>query len=145
MIAARDWFVRHDRQSIDQVDKLRRRVEQNSAKLETTRSVQKEGWQAEADRFAVLIERDQISISAALARRIFIRYWWVLAIDSFIFCLFEYLCSMWSEMRVVLHNRENALLSQAMQAFAKEESAFTEEVLRVWESMTESVVAMPME
>lgn len=52
---------------------------------------------------------------------------------------------MWHEMRVVLHNRENALLSQAIQAFAKEESAFAEEVLRVWESMTDSVTDMPME
>jgi sorting nexin-8 len=52
---------------------------------------------------------------------------------------------MWNEMRVVLHNRENALLSQAIQAFAKEESAFTEEVLRVWESMTDTVAVMPME
>lgn len=52
---------------------------------------------------------------------------------------------MWHEMRVVLHNRENALLTQAVQAFAKEESAFTEEVLRVWESMTDSVSTMPLE
>lgn len=52
---------------------------------------------------------------------------------------------MWHEMRVVLHNRENALLSQAIQVFAKEESAFAESALRVWESMTDSVVVMPME
>jgi hypothetical protein len=58
MVGTRDWFVRHDRQSIDQVDKLKKRVEQNSTKLETTRSGQKDGWQAEADKFAGLIERD---------------------------------------------------------------------------------------
>lgn len=75
MIATRDWFVRHDRQSIDQVDKLRKRVELNSGKLETVRSAQKDGWQAEVDKFAGLIERDQIAISAALARRVFIRFW----------------------------------------------------------------------
>ena len=77
MIATRDWFVRHGRQSLDQVDKLRKRVEQNSLKLETTRGAQKDGWQAEADKFAGLIERDQIAISAALARRVFIRFWYV--------------------------------------------------------------------
>lgn len=75
MIATRDWFVRHDRQSIDQVDKLRKRVDQNSSKLEASRSAQKDNWQAEVDKFAGLIERDQISISSALARRVFIRFW----------------------------------------------------------------------
>jgi len=127
MVATRDWFIRHDRQSIDQVEKLRKRVETNSGKLEQARGAQKDGWQAEVDKFAGLIERDQMAISAALSRRIFIR-----------FC-------MWHEMRVVLHNRENALLSQAIQTFAKEESAFTEESLRIWESMTDSVIGMPME
>jgi sorting nexin-8 len=77
MIATRDWFIRHDRQSIDQVEKLRKRVEQNSVKLEQARSAQKDNWQTEADKFTGLIERDQVAISAALARRVFIRFWWV--------------------------------------------------------------------
>jgi len=127
MVATRDWFVRHDRHSIDQVEKLRKRVEQNSVKLEQVRNAQKDGWQAEVDKFAGLVERDQVAISAALSRRVFIR-----------FC-------MWHEMRVVLHNRENALLTQAIQTFAKEESAFGEESLRIWESMADSVAGMPME
>jgi sorting nexin-8 len=84
MIATRDWFVRHDRQSTDQVDRLRKRVEQNSSKLETIRGNQKDGWQAEADRLAVLIEKDQIAISAALARRIFIRFWRVFPLLCFV-------------------------------------------------------------
>ena len=71
----RDLFVRHDRQSIDQVERLRKRVDQNSIKLEDIRNAQKDGWQAEADRYAGLIERDQAAIAAALSRRVFIRYW----------------------------------------------------------------------
>lgn len=75
MIATRDLFIRHDRQSIDQVEKLRKRVDQNSNKLEVVRGAQKDGWQTEADKFAGLVERDQVAISAALARRVFIRFW----------------------------------------------------------------------
>ena len=74
-LAARDLFHRHDRLSGDQVEKLKKRVEANSAKLEKARGDQKEGWQAEVDKFSALIERDQAAISAALARRVFIRYW----------------------------------------------------------------------
>ena len=62
----RDLFIRHDRLSPDQVDRLRKRVDTNSHKLEGVRQAQKEGWQQEADRIAVLIEKDQAAIAAAL-------------------------------------------------------------------------------
>lgn len=73
----RDLFVRHDRLSIDQVERLKKRVEANSLKLEGIKAAQKEGWQVEMDRMVGLIEKDQATISAQLNRRVFIRAWWV--------------------------------------------------------------------
>ncbi len=67
--------MRHDRLSIDHVDRLKKRVESNSVKLDGTRAAQKEGWQEEVDRLASLIERDQGTIAAQLSRRLFIRAW----------------------------------------------------------------------
>ena len=76
-IALRDLFIRHDRLSGDQVDRLKKRVDSNSMKLEGVKQAQKEGWEAEADKFTVLIEKDQAAIAAALNRRIFVRAWCV--------------------------------------------------------------------
>ena len=69
----RDLFIRHDRLSGDQVDKLRKRVETTSLKLENVKQAQKDHWQDEADKLTVLIEKDQAGIAAALNRRVFIR------------------------------------------------------------------------
>jgi sorting nexin-8 len=71
----RDLFIRHDRLSIDQVERLKKRVETNSLKLEGIKAAQKEGWQEEVDRFIGLIEKDQATIAAQLNRRVFIRAW----------------------------------------------------------------------
>ena len=60
---------------MDHVDKLKKRVETNSVKLDGTRTAQKEGWQEEVDRLASLIEKDQGTIAAQLSRRLFIRAW----------------------------------------------------------------------
>ncbi|TFK73756.1 hypothetical protein BDN72DRAFT_886694 [Pluteus cervinus] len=126
-LATRDLFIRHDRLSIDQVDRLKKRVESNSAKLDGVRTVQKEGWAEEADKLALLIEKDQASIAAQLNRRVFIR------------------ACMWHELRVVLHNRENTLLSGTVQNFAREEFEFTERVADTWSSLAEAVENMPYE
>lgn len=72
-IAMRDLFIRHDRLSGDNVERLKKRIEGNQLKLETFRSAQKEGWQAEVDKLTTMIERDQAMISSLLSRRIFIR------------------------------------------------------------------------
>lgn len=74
-LATRDLFIRHDRLSMDHVDKLKKRVETNSVKLDGTRTAQKEGWQEEVERLASLIEKDQGTIAAQLSRRLFIRAW----------------------------------------------------------------------
>lgn len=72
-IATRDLLIRHDRLSIDQVERLKKRVEKTSLRLDGIRAAQKEGWQDEADRFTILIEKDQANIAAQLSRRVFIR------------------------------------------------------------------------
>ena len=52
---------------------------------------------------------------------------------------------MWHELRVVLHNRENTLLTQAVKDFAHEEAAYAEVGLNNWTSLAEAVEAMPYE
>lgn len=52
---------------------------------------------------------------------------------------------MWHELRVVLHNRENALLTQLVQKFSREEQEFAENVVSNWVSLGEAVEGMPFE
>lgn len=52
---------------------------------------------------------------------------------------------MWHELRVVLHNRENTLISLTVQNFAREEQDFSESVLNNWMSLGEAVETMPFE
>ncbi|KAH9940909.1 uncharacterized protein BXZ73DRAFT_88587 [Epithele typhae] len=126
-IAMRDLFIRHDRFSGDQVERLRKRVDTNSHRLEGIRATKKEGWEQEADKFAGMIEKDQAAIAAALNRRVFVR------------------ACMWHELRVVLHNRENALLTKAVQSFAREEHEFSELSVNNWSSLLGAVEGMPFE
>jgi sorting nexin-8 len=74
-IATRDLFIRHDRLSIDQVERLKKRIDTNSLKLDGIRAAQKEGWQDEVDKWTAVIEKDQATIAAQLSRRVFIRVW----------------------------------------------------------------------
>lgn len=46
---------------------------------------------------------------------------------------------------MLLHNRENAMLSLLIQTFAREEQAFTEQVLQTWASLGDAVEVMPFE
>jgi sorting nexin-8 len=126
-IAMRDLFVRRDRLSVDNVDRLKKRVDSNSMKLEGIKAAQKDGWQDDADRIIGLIEKDQATIATLLNRRVFIR------------------ASMWHELRVVLHNKENALLSKLVQNLAHDEQAFTSSVLANWVSLGNAVEEMPYE
>ena len=52
---------------------------------------------------------------------------------------------MWHELRVVLHNRENTLLTLMVQTFARQEQEFSESVLQNWVSLGEAVESMPLE
>ncbi|KAG6854267.1 hypothetical protein C0991_008960 [Blastosporella zonata] len=126
-LATRDLLIRHDRLSIDQVERLKKRVELNSLKLDGIRAAQKEGWEEEVDRLTSLVEKDQATIAAQLSRRVFIR------------------ASMWHELRVVLHNRENTLVTQLVHKFSREEREFAENVLNNWVSLGEAVEEMPYE
>jgi sorting nexin-8 len=71
----RDLFVRHDRLSVDQVERLKKRVDTNALKLESIKAIGKDGWQEEADKISGNIEKDKATISAQLNRRVFIRAW----------------------------------------------------------------------
>ncbi|TFK29642.1 MVP1 domain-containing protein [Coprinopsis marcescibilis] len=126
-LATRDLFIRHERLSVDQVERLKKRVEANSIKLDGIRSAQKEGWQEEADRLTAVVERDQATIAAQLSRRVFIRV-----------CL-------WHELRVILHNRENTLVTQAVHGFARAERNYSESVANIWQSLEEQTEGMPYE
>ncbi|KIK98174.1 hypothetical protein PAXRUDRAFT_824136 [Paxillus rubicundulus Ve08.2h10] len=126
-IAMRDLFVRHDRHAVDNVDRLKKRVDLNSMKHEAIEAARKDGWQEDADRVVVLIEKDQATIASLLNRRVFIR------------------ACMWHELRVVLHNRENALLTDLVQTFSRDEQAFADNVLSNWVSLGNVVEEMPFE
>jgi sorting nexin-8 len=52
---------------------------------------------------------------------------------------------MWHELRVVLHNRENALLTQLVQSFAREERDYAHTVAANWASLAQAVESMPFE
>jgi sorting nexin-8 len=52
---------------------------------------------------------------------------------------------MWHELRVVLHNRENTLLTQAVQAFAREQAHYADSVAQNWNALVEAVEGMPLE
>ncbi|CAK5283086.1 unnamed protein product [Mycena citricolor] len=127
IIFALDLLIRNDRLSIDQVERLKQRVDTASSKLEAVKAAQKDGWQEEADKYVAAIEKDQATIAAQLSRRVFIRA-----------CL-------WHELRVILHNRENTLVSQVAQSLSREEQAYTENVLHTWTSLAEAVGDMPFE
>ena len=45
----------------------------------------------------------------------------------------------------MLHNRENALLSDAIKNFAHQEHEYAENVANNWESLTDAVEGMPFE
>ncbi|KAI0057256.1 hypothetical protein BV25DRAFT_1451241 [Artomyces pyxidatus] len=126
-IAIRDLFIRHDRLSVDQVERLKKRVETSSLKLESLKAAAKDGWEEDADKIAGAIEKDKATIAAQMNRRVFVR------------------ACMWHELRVVLHNRENTLLTQLVQTFAQEEHDYTQSVAYNWGSLVEAVVAMPLE
>jgi len=74
-IATRDLFSRQDRLSGDQVDKLKKRIETNTFKLESIKQAKKDGWAVEADKIMASVEMDQSAITFALSRRVFIRHW----------------------------------------------------------------------
>ncbi|TFY56267.1 hypothetical protein EVG20_g8992, partial [Dentipellis fragilis] len=112
---------------VDQVERLKKRVDATAPKLEGVKAVQKDGWQDEADKLSIAMEKDKAAIAAQLNRRVFVR------------------ASMWHELRVVLHNRENTLLTQLAQAFAHEEQEYAEHVAANWASLAESLEGMPLE
>ncbi|KAF8916300.1 hypothetical protein CPB85DRAFT_354578 [Mucidula mucida] len=126
-VAVRDLLIRYDRLSIDQVERLKKRVESTSLKLEGVRAQQKDGWQDEVERLSALYEKDQATILAQLSRRVFIR------------------ACMWHELRTVLHNRENTLVTVLVQTFTREEQEFAESIFNNWVSLSEGVEGMPFE
>lgn len=128
------------------MERLKKRIENTSVKLDGIRAALKENWQDEADRLTAMIEKDQATIAAQMSRRVFIRAWCVQSqttlplVDGYLFSN-----SMWHELRVILHNRENALLTQAVQNFAREEHEYAENVANNWMSLSEGVENMPYE
>lgn len=82
-LSARDLFFRHDRLSGDQVERIKKRIETSSKKLENVKAAQKDNWAEEADRIIGTIERDQALISTLLARRVFIRHRCVLSLKFY--------------------------------------------------------------
>jgi len=96
-------------------------------KMEGIKAAQKDGWAEDVERLVGLIEKDQATIAAQMNRRVFIR------------------ASMWHELRVVLHNHENTLITHAVRVFAREEQEYSEHVSANWVSLVDGLAAMPYE
>ena|ERR1700722_13299185 len=142
----RDLFIRHDRLSMDQVERLKKRIESNSIKLESIKQTKKEGWEDEVERLTLAIERDQATIAAQLHRRVFIRAWFVRhSVSESHIVMRHRPGSMWHELRVVLHNRENTILTQTIRAFARGEQEHSERVSANWVSLVDIADSMPLE
>ena len=71
----RDLFFRQGRLSLDQVERLKKRVEITQTKLQSVKDAHKDGWENEADKLVQGIENDQALITAQLNRRVYIRAW----------------------------------------------------------------------
>jgi len=71
----RDLFFRQTRLSIDQVERLKKRVESTQVKHESVKDAEREGWEGEAGKLVEIIEKDQAAIAAQLNRRVYIRAW----------------------------------------------------------------------
>jgi len=71
----RDLFLRHTRLSVDQVERLKKRVESTQAKLTSVTEAQKDGWEDEAAKLVQNKERDQATITAQMNRRVYVRAW----------------------------------------------------------------------
>lgn len=52
---------------------------------------------------------------------------------------------MWHELRVVLHNRENTLVTDTVKTFAREEREFADSVSINWGSLADGLEGMPYE
>ena len=74
-IAMRDLFFRQTRLSIDQVERLKKRVESTQAKHKSIEDAKKDGWETEANKLVQSIENDQATITGQLNRRVYIRAW----------------------------------------------------------------------
>ena len=53
--------------------------------------------------------------------------------------------SMWHELRVVLHNRENTLLAQAIRLFAREERDSANGVHAIWGRLVDQLEGITLE
>ncbi|KAB5589199.1 Sorting nexin MVP1 [Ceratobasidium theobromae] len=133
-VAFQALFVRHDRLGGDIVDKLKKRMETARTKhsaivssLEGLQGPVRDRAQDEGEKLWVSIEKDQHQIHALLNRRVFIQY------------------CMWHELRVVLHNRKNSLLTLAVQSFVREENEYSGRVHAAWTALADEVESMPFE
>lgn len=61
--------------SIDQVERLKKRVESTQAKLNSVEDAQKDGWGSEVEKLKQIIGTDQATITAQLNRRVYLRAW----------------------------------------------------------------------
>ena len=113
--------------SKDNVDSLRKKVDTRQKKLETIRSVQKSGWEVEADKLVSANDVDTSSMNTSLARRVFIR------------------ACMWHELAVVFHSRQAAQATLGWREFAREQGEAGEAVDGIWEGLAERLQTMPVE
>ncbi|BGP02664.1 Sorting nexin Mvp1 [Rhodotorula toruloides ATCC 204091] len=117
----RDLFTRQTTLGIDNVDKLRKRVETNASKLSILRTATPRPltFDADAERLTSLIDSDQRSIDQLLRRRDFVRW-----------CVWE---------EVGWAFRCTSLLSLALKGYAADETAYAKRLAEQWGALAEAL------
>jgi len=109
------------------VDSLRKRVESKQKKLETVRMNRRQGWEVEEEKLVSAIEQDNSAITAALSRRVFIKY------------------CMWHELSVVLHSRQSAQATFGWRQYSADRTESAKATAELWGGLYETLQNMPVE
>ncbi|BGP15971.1 hypothetical protein JCM10213_004786 [Rhodosporidiobolus nylandii] len=117
----RDLFHRQTTLGVDNVDKLKKRVETNLSKMALLRTHPPADAAQQAEKLAAAIESDQREIDALLRRRAFVRW-----------CV-------WEEVEWV--GRNTSLLSLALKDYASDETSYARRLAEQWSALSEALGA----
>ncbi|GAA5981999.1 hypothetical protein JCM10908_004698 [Rhodotorula pacifica] len=122
----RDLFGRQVALGGDQVDKIRKRLDSNTAKLAHLREAtpRPPSFEVDAEKLTSLMENDQRLIETALKRREFIK-----------FCLWEEVRWAW---------RSTSRISKVLRDYAADEAAYGRRIGEQWSALADALGGVPL-
>ncbi|GAA5857519.1 hypothetical protein JCM8547_009315 [Rhodosporidiobolus lusitaniae] len=119
----RDLFARQAVLGVDNIDKLKKRVEMNTAKLNLLNSTSPRPttYQQDMEKYLSTVEQDQREIEQLLRRRAFVRW------------------CMWEEVRWAF--RQTSLLSTALKDYASAETTYAKQLTEQWSALADALGA----